>query len=162
MTSAEELKARSRKTLTFEDGTEAVIRRINAADFVKAGLPAAVFDVGSPMAKRSAAAEEFLVDLASGEMDRRVDFQNRVMAAGVIAPRLWPEGLPGDEPEGYAHVDDFASNADEAFLEILAFAGVLQEEAAREALRTFRGVAGGGAGGEAVEDVRSPAEPATD
>lgn len=157
-TRLEALRAKSRKTITLSDGTTAVIRRLRPMDFVKAGVPPVVFDVTVEPERRAKLADKHMRDLAEADLERRLDFQYRIIAAAFVDPPLWGEGPVGQEPEGKGHVEDLGGVEDEAFLEVMQFSGLLTEEAASRALRTFRSLASGAPGEPDSEAVPHEAE----
>lgn len=136
----EQFTSSSRKEFILEgpDGPKTVLMiKLVPEDLVEAGIPAVCFDVTVPGPSRDKKLKEKLNEIGDADLKKRVDFQNRIVKASLLKPKVFL-GPIEDTPPDHVHPKDLGAYADLVFLKALEFSGILTAEASAEAVRMFR------------------------
>lgn len=149
MSTAEEIRARTRSTYTAKSGTSYTLAKPGPATLLRAGFNVLLLQgVGNAAELQRKTAEM----LATFSIEAALSLQEKLLAACAIEPRVFV-GHPADCPDGFVTVQDIEDDVPEIVAELLRLANVIGAEAAAAAAATFRGDTAGAGGEQGLQAV---------
>lgn len=159
-TRAERIKKKSRHFVSYGEGDDKLEFEMVPPDpmvLVELGFDPACFDIRTKRQERSTLIKRELEKRRDMDLTDRVRFQNELVQACVIDPKIVLDGSAYEVAEDEVHIRDLGIYADLLFVEALMIGGFVEAEAAADAARTFRREALGLDDNEGGDPVRSPA-----
>lgn len=149
MSTAEEIRARTRSTYTARSGLTYTLAKPGPSTMLRAGFNVLLLQgVGNAAELQKKAAEM----LASFTVDAALAMQEKLLAACCIEPRVFI-GHAADCPDGFVLMSDIEQDVPELVAELLRLANIIGAEAAATAAATFRGDTAGAGGESSVQAV---------